>query len=263
MSKRTARGLAAPISVSQNFLTCKRTIDRLLRLTSICGDDYVIEIGAGKGHITKELAKVSRAVSAYEIDPRLYGQLQKALGGADNVKLMLFDFIKASLPEHGRYKVFSNIPFSITSPIVRKLTTDGNPPQDAWLVVEKGAAKRFIGKPGETLASIAMKPFFDARIAYYFSRQDFHPTPSVDVVLLHLKKKVQPDIAFAQRERFAAFVESGSKYGLQRALTKKQITAALRLAGLPRIGESGPMLYVQWLCLFRCYQQFMPAGSNG
>ena len=255
MSKNVRHNGAPPFSVSQNFLTSAKTIHRLLRLTSICKNDHVIEIGAGKGHITKELVKICRGVSAFEIDRGLYEQLQKALSDIGNLKVMHGDFLKASLPKSGPYKVFSNIPFSITSDIMRKLTTIGNPPQEAWLVMEKGAAKRFMGKPCDTLRSILIKPFFDVKIDYYFSRQDFHPAPSVDVVLLHLTRKIQPDIPEPQQKSFANFMERSLKYGITRLLTKRQIAVALKLAGLPHIQASGTILYVQWLCLFRCYRQ--------
>jgi 23S rRNA (adenine-N6)-dimethyltransferase len=166
-------------SISQNYLTSAKTIRRLLRLTSINGDDHILEIGAGKGHITRELVKVGRAVSAYEIDRKLYGKLKEKLGGASNLSIRRQDFLKAALPS-GSYKVFSNIPFCITSKIVRKLTTAGNPPREAWLVMEKGAAKRF---------SAQLKPRFEPKIVYYFVREDFHPAPGVDIVLLRLTKR--------------------------------------------------------------------------
>lgn len=255
MSKNARHHVALPFSISQNFLTSPKTINRLLRLTSIRKGDHVIEIGAGKGHITKELVKTCRMVSAFEIDGRLYEHLQQTLGSINNLRIMRLDFLKAPLPETGPYKVFSNIPFSITSDIMRKLTTAANPPQEAWLVMEKGAAKRFMGIPCDTLASILVKPFFDTKIDYYFSRQDFHPAPSVDIVLLRLTKKMQPDIPVAQQKSFAGFVERSLRYGINRQLTKRQITTALKLAGLPHIKESGTILYIQWLCLFRCYLQ--------
>jgi len=255
MSRNIRRNSAVPFSVSQNYLTSARTIRKLLRLTSIDKSDHVIEIGAGKGHITRELVNVCQSVSAFEIDNRLSEQLQEALSHADNLRLSNSDFLKATLPKSGQYKVFSNIPFSITTDIVRKLTSANNPPQEAWLVMEKGAARRFMGNPQDSLISLCIKPFFDIEIIHYFSRQDFHPAPSVDVVLLHLTKKEQPDIPAAQRKSYSDFVEKGIKYGIYRSLTKRQVSTALRLARLPHIKESGTILYIQWLCLFRCYRQ--------
>ena len=243
-------------SISQNFLTSSKTIQRLLRRTSINKNDFVIEIGCGKGHITRELIKVCSSVDAFEIDFKLYNQLRDKFGDIDNLNLNHLDFLKADLPKHEPYKVFSNIPFSITSDIIRKLTTSHNPPQEAWLVMEKGAAKRFMGKPGDTLASLLIKPFFDMKIEYYFERQDFHPMPSVDIVLLHFNRKIQSDIPVSQQKDFTRFVEKSLRYGIGSQLTKKQTATALRLAKLPQIEQSGLMSYVQWLCLFRCYCKF-------
>jgi 23S rRNA (adenine-N6)-dimethyltransferase len=256
MSKHIKQNKSLPFSISQNLLTSSKTIQRLLKLTSINKHDLVIEIGCGKGHITKELIKICGEIDAFEIDYKLYEQSKSKLGHAENLNLKHSDFLKASLPKSVPYKVFSNIPFSITSDIIRKLTTGKNPPLETWLIMEKGAAKRFTGCPGDTLASILIKPFFEMKIEYYFKRHDFHPMPSVDTVLLHLSKKAQPDIPASLQKDFAHFVEKSLRYGIERQLTKRQISTALKLAELPHIKTSGLISYVQWLCLFRCYYSF-------
>ena len=137
-----------------------------------------MEIGAGKGHITKALAQKCRNVVSYEIDPALYHTLKSAL--PPNVKLYLRDFLKAPLPEMP-YKVFANIPFSQTTSIVRRLTEGERLPEKAWLILEKGAAKRFCGHPKETSFSLCLRPYFNMRILHSFRREDFHPAPRVDV----------------------------------------------------------------------------------
>lgn len=243
-----------PLSVSQNFLTSRVTITRLLKLTSLNKNDYVIEIGAGKGHITGELLKRCGNVSAFEKDAKLAGYLQNKFNNADNLKLLQSDFLCANLPNNSDYKVFSNIPFSITTAIVRKLTETPNPPKESWLVIEKGAAKRFMGKPNETEFSLSLKPFFTINIRYYFNRGDFHPMPNTDTVLIHVARKENPDIPKNMRGEFIAFIKKGMRYGISSLLTRRQVKTALKLAGLSDIEESGEILYVQWLCLFRCYR---------
>jgi len=125
MSKFSRRTFA-PLSVSQNFLTNRRTILRLLGLTSIDNGDLVVEIGAGKGHITRELIKKSGKLITYEIDANLIGHLNRIFVGVENLEIRHMDFLKAALPRIP-YKVFANIPFSRTSEIVRKLTSAQNP----------------------------------------------------------------------------------------------------------------------------------------
>ncbi len=241
----------APFSVSQNFLTSSSTIRRLLRRADIGPGDRVIEIGAGKGHITRQLLSVAGAVTAYEIDPALCRALERTLGDAPGLTIRRGDFLQARLPARGAYKVFSNIPFCVTTAIVRKLTEAPNPPREAWLVMEDGAARRILGLGGESALSLAVKPVFEARIVHRFSREDFHPAPSVETVLVRFSRKDPPDLDRAERAQFAAFVRECREGGTRRLLTKRQIAAALRMAGLPVLGPSGQMRYVQWLCLFR------------
>lgn len=254
MSKNKGSNLP-PLYVSQNYLTSRVTIERILRLSDLGKKDHVIEIGAGKGHITRELIRYCGTVTAYEIDPKLVEYLNKQFEGEKNLKLTHRDFLEAALPSKGQYKVFSNIPFSITSAIMRKLTQGVNPPHESWLVMEKGAAKRFMGKPHETVLSLTIKPFFTTEVQYHFSRQDFHPAPGADVVLLHISKKGQSDIPQTQRREFSVFIEKGLKYGVRSLMTARQIKTALKLAGFSDIKQSGEILYVQWLCLFRCYRR--------
>lgn len=246
-------------SISQNFLTSRRTIERLIRIAKLDKSDAVLEIGAGKGHITRALAARCGSVISYEIDRALYERLAPTLGG--NVRLYCRDFLRCELPRTP-YKVFANIPFSRTTEIVRKLTGGASLPEGAWLIMENGAAKRFCGLPCESVSSLAIKPFFDARIVYHFRREDFHPAPRVDVVMLELRRKPSPDISRGERRKFAAFVERGLRFGVSALLTRRQVAAALRAAGLPQIERSANMLYVQWLCLFRFWRRLTSAGTE-
>ena len=238
-------------SISQNFLTSSGTIRQLLKLAKMGTSDHVVEIGAGKGHITKELIKTCRQVTTYEADQKLVELLKEQLPQKDGLKLIARDFLKVPLPEKGDYKIFSNIPFSITSDIIRKLTEAKNPPKDIWIVMEKGAAIRFVGKKYDTAASLALKPFYMSRVVHQFDKSDFHPEPSVDVVFLHIKKKETPDIPVSQRKRFLQFVDVSQKYGLLKLLNRKQISSALRDAGLPPLEECSELSYAHWIHLFR------------
>jgi len=257
MSKCQGRSL--PFSISQNFLTSSAIIRRLLKKTDITKTDTVLEIGAGKGHITAALLEKSNQVIAVEIDPRLTEYLKNKFDRAENLTLVQDDFLKTPLPTTP-YKVFANIPFSRTTEIIRKLTSAKNPPSEAWLTMEKGAAKRFCGKPNDNLNSLLLKPFFNLEVVWHFCREDFHPAPRVDTVLLHISKKTAPDLPFAIRSQYTEFLNRSFKCGLvkpQGLFTQKQIKTALKLAGLSPLEPSGDILYIQWLCLFRCYMDFI------
>lgn len=259
MSKNQGSNL--PYWVSQNFLTSRKIINKLISKTTIANSDTVLEIGAGKGHITKALSGKCKKVISYEIDEKLYSKLKPQLDS--NVRLYYGDFLKSKLP-FSPYKVFANIPFSKTTEIIRKLTSAKNPPESIWLIMEKGAAKRFCGLPKDNINSLLLKPFFNCRIIWHFNRNDFHPAPNTDVVMLEMKLKETFDIPCSQRDDFKAFLEQSQKslFSSRPLMTKKQVSTALKLEKLPQIPQipqTGDVSYIQWLCLFRCWLKF---GKN-
>jgi 23S rRNA (adenine-N6)-dimethyltransferase len=250
---RFSRAPLRPLWISQNYLTNHRLIEKLLSIAQIGRDDYVVEIGPGKGHITASLLERAGQVSAVELDESLVLRLMHRFAGHENLRLYHQDFLCWPLPVGRSYKVFANIPFNLTTAIVRRLTQAPNPPDQAWLVMEKGAAKRFMGQPREDALSLSIKPFFDIEIRYYFRRENFHPSPAVDAVLLLLSRKATPDLLPGQRRSYERFVRRALETNWQDMrplLTKKQLQYALRHCGLSPL--TGDILYIQWLCLFRC-----------
>ena len=247
----------AQLSNSQNFITNKKLIHRITHLSNISKKDTIIEIGTGKGHLTEALCQMGGSVCSVELDQKLYECARARLSPFSNLKLIQGDFLKYSLPAKGNYKVFANIPYFITTQIIEKLTDNANPATDIWLIMEKGAAKRFTGITEETEKSLLLKVNWEMKILYYFRREDFHPMPSVDSVLVHFARKVSPDLTKSEYTAFKKFISVSKKYGFghrQSLLTKRQVTTALKQAGLPHAHQDGVTLYIQWLCLFRCYQ---------
>lgn len=247
---------AKHLSDSQNFIT--KLIHRLISLTNIHPDDTVLEIGTGKGHLTETLCRQAGVVHSVEIDRKLYHSARERLSQCSNLKLIHGDFLKYHLPSKGSYKVFANIPYFITSQIIEKLTQGYNPPTDIWLVMEKGAAKRFMGISGETKKSLLLKVNWSMRILYYFRREDFHPMPAVDSVLVHFSRKARPDLGRDEYNEFQKFIDRSMKCGISGKggpLTRRQVSAALKQAGLSHAHEDGVTLYIQWLCLFRWHQR--------
>lgn len=252
MPKNNRQGGRAPMWASQNFLTGRAEILRLLNISDICKRDHVLEIGPGKGHITRELIGRCRRLTAVELDHSLWARLGERFAGDGRLTLIEGDFLKTPLPK-GPYKVFANIPFSETSNIIRRLTQCGNPPGAAWLIVEWGAAKRFAG---DSLAGWTLRPYFKVRAAARIGRGQFHPAPSVDAALLELRRREAPHLPWEQQREYRAFLERAFREGPRSLLTNRQISTALHLEGLPPAARDGNMEYVQWLCLFRCWRKF-------
>jgi 23S rRNA (adenine-N6)-dimethyltransferase len=119
----------------------------------------------------------------------------------------------------------------------------------------KGRARRFLGQPTESLRSLMLKPFYELTIRHYFRREDFHPAPNVDVVLLHLKRRNRPDLSGSQRTAYKKFIIEGF------AKWKDISTASILTRTTPKGHGSGggippeEVRYIQWLCLFKCYGQ--------
>lgn len=244
---------------SQNFITNPRLLQRIVNMSSITKKDTVWEIGTGKGHLTQALCSKCGFLYSVEIDRKLLEKARERLASQTNLKLICGDFLKQSLPAKEAYKVFANIPYFITTQILNKLTGAPNPPTDMWLIMEKGAAKRFLGIPKETKKSLLLKVNWDIKILYHFDRHDFHPVPGVDSVLLYLARKPVPDLTKKELASFERFIDRSLRCGFTGnagLLTKKQVSTALKLANLPPIPPSGEILYIQWLCLFRCYRKF-------
>ena len=177
----------------QNFLRSRRLARQLLAKTSISSDDLVLDIGAGRGALTEPLAERCRRVVAYEIDARHFRHLKGRFRDSPNVTLVQADFLKCELPR-GPYKACASLPFNITADVVAKLTSGLDPPQDAYLVVQREAAERFMVDRRQriTLVACLLYPRWHVRVLAHIPATAFRPSPAVDAVLLHLRLRLNP-----------------------------------------------------------------------
>ena len=190
------------IHYSQNFLRSRYLVDELLDKCDIGLTDIMYEIGPGKGIITERLAQRCRQVIAIEKDLLFVDALRTKFAGTHNIRLHEGNFLEYRLPK-GRYKVFANIPFNITSAIVTRLTTAPVPPDDTYLIMQKEAAEKFLGA---SLYGVLLKPCFALELLHTFRRSDFVPAPRVDVVLLRLRKRGPPLLTRNEMPMFRDFV---------------------------------------------------------
>jgi 23S rRNA (adenine-N6)-dimethyltransferase len=195
------------LSLSQNFLTSRAVVDRLLTASSIGTGDLVLDLGAGSGIISERLAHRGCAVVAVEMDPGLAHLLTVRFADEPLVRVYRGDVREMSLP-HRPYKVFANIPFDATAAIVDRLTHARCPPEDAYLVMQREAAMRFVGRPRGTLIATLLRPWFEPAIVHRFRRTDFVPAPHVEVVMLRLHKRGPPLVQSADAQLYRDFVVS-------------------------------------------------------
>ena len=250
---------------TQNFLHRTTGIERLIVRSGLNPSDVVYDIGAGAGVLTALLARRVARVIAIEEDEALSRQLRRRFADQPNVTIRHADFMEYRLPR-APYKVVANPPFDITAALVAKLTGAVMPPDDVLLALQKEAANRYCGRPRETLASLLLAPFFEASIVHRFRRDDFVPTPGVDVVMLRLRKRGPPLVAHQHRRLYRDFVVAGftawrpsiglafeRRFGprvTQRLLAAVQLDRDRRPSGVP---------FATWLRLFEIFSHLPPA----
>ncbi len=192
--------------LSQNFLRGRGLTKSLISASGISWKDLVLEIGAGSGIITEHLLSLSRKVIAVEVDKGLYTLLSGRLGKNKSLELICGNFLEIDLPKKP-YKVFSNIPFSITGEIIKKLLFSDNPPDSCNLIVQKEAAEKFmVNKRNNSMLSILFYPWFEIKISHTFKRTDFNPSPNVDLCLLQITKRYIPFVTSDHKSKYRDFV---------------------------------------------------------
>lgn len=191
---------------SQNFLKNYKLVEHLVDVAKISSTDTVIEIGPGKGAITRVLARRAGHVLAIEQDADLVRKLVRSGTLPNNVTLVSADVLQVQLPSSD-YRVFANIPFRHTAAIIGKLTSGIAPPKDAWLVVQREAAERYLVGNQSTMIAISLAPWFDFSIRHRFDRNDFTPRPNVDPVMLCIESRYRPLLPQADQQRFQQLVD--------------------------------------------------------
>jgi len=177
-------------SYSQHFLRGPRIVAELIGHSNIRKNDIVYDLGAGSGVIASVLANKCKKVIAVENEPQALKKLRTNLGNILNVEIVDADILALPVPA-GRYKIFSNIPFSESAAIVRKFTEANNPPTAMYLVVQRQFARKLVPSDQHFTAQLGaqLAPRFTARIRKPLRRTDFTPPPGVDTVLLEIKQR--------------------------------------------------------------------------
>lgn len=249
------------IALSQNFLTNQGLVVRLIDQSSIGPDDIVVEIGPGAGAITDLLARCCRRVVAIEKDERLAELLRRRFCHDERVDIRHADFLCVP-PPNTPYKVFANIPFNVTTAIVTRLVTAPNSPEDCYLVVQREAAAKFVGTPRGSLYAALMKPWFEPSLVHHFQRADFAPPPSVEVVMLRLRKRGPPFIAPTDARLYRDFVtycftawQLSLRHTLKGLFSPRQVRHIELLLAVDLDATPTAVPFEQWLELFREFRR--------
>lgn len=190
----------------QNFLTDKNLLAAIVKDADIQKEDFVLEIGAGAGALTQELAAAAKKVVAFEIDKDLEGVLNSL--NLKNVTFRFEDFMKADLKEFSKpFKVVANLPYYITTPIIFKLLEECDNLLSLTVMVQKEVAERMVAdvKGDYGILSVMLAFYGEAKITRIVKRNMFYPEPNVDSAVVTLKIEKKYDI---DKRLFSKFVKA-------------------------------------------------------
>ncbi len=199
--------------LGQNFLIDKRVLENIVNAANLSSKDIVLEIGPGLGVLTIELAKRVKKVIAIEKDRRMCEILKKVLKNYKNVEIINKDILDVgySTSHIETYKLVANLPYYITSPVIRKFL-EINPPTGGKLklmilMVQKEVAQRICAQPPKmSLLSIAVQFYAKPEIINYVSKKSFYPQPKVDSAIIKITPKPIPKI---NTKKFFNLVKKG------------------------------------------------------
>jgi len=201
-------------SLGQNFLVDEDVAARIVDAAHVGPEDTVVEIGPGRGAMTRDLAKRAGRFIAIELDERLYDSLKENLSDLPGAEVVLADALKypyEDLP--GRVKVVANLPYYISTPIITRLIEARAKVALMVLMLQKEVAERITAPPGGKeygYLSVMVQLYADADVLFKVPPDAFRPVPKVDSAVVSLKMYDKPavtcrDYAFFERVVSAAF----------------------------------------------------------
>jgi 16S rRNA (adenine1518-N6/adenine1519-N6)-dimethyltransferase len=211
-------GFSFSKGLGQNFLINPTVCPRMAEMSNAQPGWGMIEIGAGVGVLTAELAQRADKVVCIEIDSRLLPILDETLAEYDNIKIVNQDVLKVDLHKliaeefpNMPVAVCANLPYYITSPIIMNLLESRLPISSLTVMVQKEAAQRICAMPGSRevgAVSIAVRYYCEPKVLFQVSRGSFMPAPDVDSTVIRLDIRKQPEVDVKREEDFFRVVKA-------------------------------------------------------
>ncbi len=274
--------------LGQHFLIDQEVLEEVASAAELAPDDIVIEVGPGLGVLTRELAKKAGWVIAVELDDRLASILEQTLASAGNVTVINKDILKvapAALIEEPRtrlsfkkdnsvgYKVVANLPYYITSPVLRHFLEDSAKPRLMVVMVQKEVAEAIVAKPGRmSLLGISVQFYGKPEIVSYVPARCFYPAPEVDSAILKITVCSQPVIDIKDIDGFFKLVRAGftaSRKQLANSLaqglgiSKAEVMPLLDKAGIIYKRRAETLSLEEWQILWQVLRRRLRDNSSG
>lgn len=258
-------------SLGQNFLHDPNALEKIIATAELMPEDMVLEIGPGTGELTERLALSARHVIAVEIDSRLEPILSARLSPYDNVTVLYQDILETdvlALVEDQPFVVVANVPYYITSAILRHLLEAPRRPRRLVLTMQLEVAERLIAKPGDlSLLGVSAQFYAHSQIATRLKPGAFWPRPDVDSAVVRMDTYATPPVDVPDERTFFRVVRAG--FGQKRKQLKNAIGdglhmnteaagAMLESAGIDPRRRAETLSLEEWASLTRAF-----AASQG
>lgn len=225
-------GLRADKSLGQNFLQDPIALEKITAAAGIRPTDSVLEIGPGLGSLTRYLAVSASEVVAVELDENLIPPLRTVIAPYANIRLIHGDILKfppAELIRQPGYLVVANIPYYITSAIIRHLLENEPKPRRLVLTIQKEVANRICAVPGDmSLLALSVQVYGEPRIAARIPAGAFFPAPKVDSAVLCLDVYPEPQIKRESLETFFKLIKAG--FSQKRKTLRNSLSSGLHIS---------------------------------
>ncbi len=206
-------GLEPRRELGQHFLVDARALARIVAAAELTTDDAVLEIGAGVGNLTRRLAASAGRVVAVEIDRRFLPVLEAELANCPPVHLVAGDILAmdpSDLMGEGSYKVVANLPYAITSAVLRHLLEARVPPQRMVVTVQREVAERIVARGGRmSLLAVSVQFYGRPQLLFRLRPGAFYPPPEVESAVVRIDRHPEPPVEVADVGWFFQVVRAG------------------------------------------------------
>ena len=247
----------------QNFLVDRAILQRIIEAAEIEPTDQVLEVGAGTGVLTRELAKHARRVVAVELERDMLALLAKTTGEFRNVELLARNLLyldPQEVFEQEPYKLVANLPYYITAPTFRHFLESGNAPRLLVVMVQYEVAQRIVAGPGDlSLLGVSIQFYGQPKIIAHVPARAFYPAPKVDSAILRVDVRKQVPLTPEQRDSFFRLVQAGfaeRRKQLHNSLThhlhqkNEEVRASLTAANIDPSRRAETLSIEDWLRLW-------------
>ncbi len=272
--------LQARKSLGQHFLIDEEVLKLITSAAELTPTDVIMEIGPGLGVLTKELARQGGWVVTIELDNKLAAILKQSLAPFNNVTIINEDILQidpATLLREQKvkfppvivnpfsYKVVANLPYYITSIVLRHFLEASLKPQIMVVMVQKEVAEVIVAKPGKmSMLSISVQFYGEPTIISYVPARCFYPAPEVDSAILKIELYAQPPVEVTNRESFFELVRAGFSAPRKQignsltqglGLSKAEVLSLLGKTSIVPQRRAGTLTINEWVKLWQVFTQ--------